>query len=224
MLARWPHPTRGMVSPAEFIPIAEELGLIGAMTYHLLRRACRAAAGWPAHMTLACNVSPVQLRDPELFAMVRAVLEETGFPACRLEIEVTESALVGDLKLARALLDELKGLGVRLALDDFGTGYSGLRHLQLLPFDKLKIDASFVGAMTDDRESRKIVAAVVGLGQSLGLSIVAEGVETDETLALLRTLGCDIGQGWLFGRPAPAERIDVLVLEAGAALEVRLAS
>ena len=224
MLARWPHPHRGMVSPAEFIPIAEELGLIGAMTHHLLQRACRDAASWPAHMTLACNVSPVQLRDPNLSGMVRDILDETGFAPSRLVIEVTESALVGDLKLARTLLDELKGLGVRLALDDFGTGYSGLRHLHLLPFDKLKIDASFVGAMTDDRESRKIVAAVVGLGQSLGLSVVAEGVETEETLALLRTLGCDIGQGWLFGRPGPADRIDAMILEAGGAPEVRLAS
>ena len=213
MLARWPHPTRGMVSPGEFIPIVEDLGLIGHMTEGLLRRACRAAAGWPDHITIACNVSPLHLRDPGLPAMVAGILHETGFPACRLEIEVTESALVGDLALARTLLDQLKALGVRLALDDFGTGYSSLRHLQVLPFDKLKIDASFVGAMGTNAESGKIVSAVVGLGHSLGLLTVAEGVETLETAALLRDLGCDVGQGWLFGRPASAAATDALLRE-----------
>ena len=210
MLARWPHPARGMVSPAEFIPLAEDSGLIGPMTVSLMRQGCRAAAGWPAHVTLACNLSPIQLRDPNLPSTVAKVLAETGFPAARLELEVTESALVGDLALARRLLDEIRALGVKLALDDFGTGYSSLRHLQLLPFDKLKIDQSFVGAMVNDKESAKIVSAVVGLGHSLGLSTVAEGVETEEVAELLRGLGCDIGQGWLFGRPVPAHRIDAL--------------
>ncbi len=211
MLARWPHPVRGMVSPAEFIPLAEDSGLIGPMTVSLLRQGCRAAAGWPAHVTLACNLSPIQLRDPGLPSTVAKVLAETGFPAARLELEVTESALVGDLVLARRLLEEIRALGVKLALDDFGTGYSSLRHLQLLPFDKLKIDQSFVGAMAADKESAKIVSAVVALGHSLGLSTVAEGVETVDVAELLRELGCDIGQGWLFGRPVPAHRIDALV-------------
>ena len=211
MLARWPHPTRGMVPPAEFIPLAEDNGLIGPMTVSLLRQACRAALDWPAHVTLACNLSPLQLRDSTLPSTVANVLAETGFPAARLELEITESALIGDLALARSLLGELKTLGVRLALDDFGTGYSSLRHLQLLPFDKLKIDQSFVGAMVADTESAKIVSAVVGLGHSLGLSTVAEGVETDEVAALLRGLGCDVGQGWLFGRPMPAHGIDALL-------------
>ena len=213
MLARWNHPTRGMVPPSEFIPIVEELDLIGTLTAQLLRRACLAAVDWPDHVTLACNVSPLHLRDPHLPAMIRATLSETGFPARRLELEVTESALVGDLALARALLDQLKVLGVRLALDDFGTGYSSLRHLQHLPFDKIKIDRSFVGAMSDDEESGKIVSAVIGLGHSLGLLTVAEGVETPEAARLLRDLGCDVGQGWLFGRPAAAERIDDLLAE-----------
>ncbi len=211
MLARWPHPARGMVSPTEFISLAEGLGLIGPMTDGLLRKACSAAAHWPAHITLACNLSPLQLRDPELPAMVARILDDTGLPACRLELEITESALVGDLALAATLLGQLKALGVRLALDDFGTGYSSLRHLRALPFDKLKIDASFVGAMESDGESSKIVAAVVGLGHSLGLTTVAEGVETPETAALLRRLGCDIGQGWLFGRPAPAKEFEALL-------------
>ena len=159
-------------------------------------------------------MSPIHLRDRDLPTMIGAILEETGLPASRLEIEVTESALVGDLDLARGLLDQLKLLGVRLALDDFGTGYSSLRHLQTLPFDKLKIDRSFVAAMVDDPESGKIVSAVVGLSRSLGLSTVAEGVETADTAALLRELGCDIGQGWLFGRPVPAEGMDALLGDA----------
>ena len=201
----------GAIPPAEFIPLAEDSGLIGPMTVSLLRQACRAAAAWPSDVTLACNLSPLQLRDPGLPAMVAGVLAETGFAAARLELEVTESALVGDLALARRLLEEIRALGVKLALDDFGTGYSSLRHLQLLPFDKLKIDQSFVGAMASDRESAKIVSAVVGLGHSLGLLTVAEGVETEEVAALLRELGCDVGQGWLFGRPVPAHRITALV-------------
>lgn len=223
MLARWPHPTRGMVSPADFIPIAEDLGLIGLMTERLLRKGCRAAVNWPAHLTLACNVSPLQLRDRDCPAMVRAILDDTQFPAQRLELEVTESALVGDLELARTLLFQLKALGVRLALDDFGTGYSSLRHLQVLTFDKVKIDQSFVNAMLTDKDSGKIVSAVIGLAHNLGLVVVAEGVETAETAALLRKLGCDIGQGWLFGRPAAEENIGAFLREATQMDQHRLA-
>ena len=132
-------------------------------------------------------------------------------PAHRLELEITESALVGDLDLARRLLDELIGLGVSLALDDFGTGYSSLRHLQALPFRKIKIDQSFVAGLGDGAESDKIIAAVVGLGHSLGLRVVAEGVETEQVAEAVRVLGCDIGQGWLFGRPGPADRIEAML-------------
>ena len=214
MLARWPHPTRGTIPPGEFIPIAEDAGLIGPMTEGLLRRACRAAAAWPSDIVVACNLSPLQLRDRGLPATVQSILDETGLPAHRLELEITESALVGDIDLARDLLGKLKALGVRLALDDFGTGYSSLRHLQLLPIDKLKIDAGFVRAMGGDTESRKIVAAVIGLSHSLGLVTVAEGVEDEATAALLRDLGCDIGQGWLYGRPASEEAVGTLLFEA----------
>ncbi len=213
MLARWPHPTRGMISPAEFIPIAEDIGLIGPLTDLLLRKACHVAMTWPPELLLACNVSPFQLRDRELPAMIRAVLDNAGFPPQRLELEITESALVGDIDLARELLNELKALGVRLALDDFGTGYSSLQHLNMLPFDKIKIDAGFVGAMSSNVESRKIVAAVVGLGHSLGLITVAEGVEDPKTAELLRDLGCDVGQGWLYGRPCSAEAVNALLSE-----------
>ena len=211
VLARWHHRERGWVSPATFIPLAEDLGLVGALTERLLRQACRDALPWGANLTVAFNVSPLQLRDDTLPPQIRRILAETGFPARRLEIEVTESALVQDLDLARNLLEDLRDSGVKLALDDFGTGYSSLKHLRCLPFDKLKIDASFVGGMADNPESGKIVAAVVGLGHSLGLSTVAEGVETPQVAHLLRDLGCDIGQGWLYGRAVPAAELAALI-------------
>ena len=201
MLARWPHPTRGLVQPSEFIAVAEDSGLIGPLTENLLRRACRAAATWPEAISLAVNVSPVQLRDRALPGLIHKVLTETGLAPKRLEVELTESALVADFNLARDVMTELRSFGVRLALDDFGTGYSSLKHLQALPFDKLKIDASFVQAMATNPDSRKIVAAVVGLGQSLGMLTVAEGVEGTDAAGVLRTLGCDLGQGFLFGQP-----------------------
>ena len=202
MLARWPRPGAGMISPGDFIPLAESAGLIADLTRRLITQACRAAAQWPSHITLACNVSPLLLKDSGFVATLRTILDETGFAPARLELEITESALLDDLAFAGALMRDMKQLGVSLALDDFGTGYSSLRHLQSLPFDKLKIDAGFVGGMAGDGESRKIVSAVIGLGQSLGLVTVAEGVETEDVAALLRDLGCDLGQGWLFGRPA----------------------
>jgi diguanylate cyclase (GGDEF)-like protein len=203
MLARWTHPERGIIHPAEFIPIAEESGLIVRMTEQLLRRACNAAAAWPDHLILAVNMSPVQLQDRALPAVVAAALAASGLTPSRLEIELTESALVHNFELARELLCELKEMGVGLALDDFGTGHSSLRHLQRLPFDKIKVDASFVFSMSSSPESRKIVAAVVALGHSLGLLTVAEGIEDASTAAVLRDMGCHIGQGWLFGQPVP---------------------
>ncbi len=208
MLARWFHPIRGMVPPDTFIPIAEELGLITLLTKRLLLRGCIEAADWRRDVTLACNLSPVQLSDPGLPGAICDIITATAFQPERLVLEITESALVGDLDLARTSLLQLKALGVRLALDDFGTGYSSLRHLQTLPFDKIKIDKSFVAAMADDAESGKIVSAVVALGQSLGLITVAEGIETEDIAVRLRTLGCDIGQGWLYGRPAPAHHLE----------------
>lgn len=216
MLARWPHPTRGLVSPAEFIPLAEDAGLIGPLTENLLRRGCRAALDWPEGVSLAVNVSPLQLRDRALPALVRAVLRDTGLAPQRLEVELTESALVADFDLAREVVMELRAAGVRVALDDFGTGYSSLKHLQTLPFDKLKIDASFVRAMATDSDSQKIVAAVVGLGHSLGMPTVAEGVEDEGAAATLRGLGCDLGQGYLFGRPMPAADAAAFALESTA--------
>ena len=204
MLARWPLPEGGMISPAEFIPLAESANLIAPMTEHLMRSACQAALAWPADVTLACNVSPLLLRDQSFVDMLRGLLPETGLSGHRLVLEITESALLEDIALAGSLVAQMKTLGVSLALDDFGTGFSSLRHLRSLPFDKLKIDAGFVTRIAEDAESRTIVAAVIGLGQSLGMATVAEGIETEETAALLRKMGCELGQGWLFGRPAPA--------------------
>ena len=212
MLARWPHRERGLVPPGDFIPLAEATGLIVRMTEQLLRKACATATSWPDHLILAVNISPVQLRDRTLPAMVAAALAESGLSPRRLEIELTESALVANFELARELLTELKGLGVRLALDDFGTGHSSLHHLQMLPFDKIKVDASFVRNMCSSVESHKIVAAVIGLGRNLGLLTVAEGIEDANTATALRDLGCHIGQGWMFGRPSAAATTGVLAL------------
>jgi diguanylate cyclase (GGDEF)-like protein len=210
MLARWTHPTLGEVSPAVFVPSAESTGLIGALTERLLRYACRAALTWPAHLFVTVNISPVQLRDRGLADLVRSILKETGLPPLRLEIELTESALIDDFKLARDILVDLKATGVRLALDDFGTGYSSLRHLQGLPIDKIKIDMGFVQSMTSVVANRKIVAGVIGLGHSLGLPVVAEGIEDRSAAEALKLMGCDLGQGWLYGRAMPAE--DVLAM------------
>ena len=204
VLARWPHPERCMIPPSEFIPLAERAGLIGILTDHILRNACLAAVDWPAEIGLSVNVSPLELQDQTLPERLCAIADATGFPVNRLVFEITESAIVANPEIAREIIAELKAFGAQIALDDFGTGYSSLQQLQALPFDKLKVDASFVRSMTHQRSSRKIVAAVIGLGLSLGLSTVAEGVENQQQADMLTALGCDQGQGWLFGRPVSA--------------------
>lgn len=210
-LARWPHATRGFVSPTEFIPIAEAAGLIVPLTHHLLCVACREAAGWPAPVTLSFNLSPLHLTEADLPRQVALILEETGLPPGRLQLELTEGALLGDLRHGHAMLTELKAMGVRLALDDFGTGHSGLRELQALPFDVIKVDNGFVRAMASDAGARKIVAAVIGLGESLGLPVVAEGIEEQLDVEFLVRLGCEMGQGWLLGRPLPGDQARALI-------------
>jgi len=204
VLARWPHRTRGMVPPSQFIPVAEEAGLVDAMFWALLAEACRKALDAPGEFVLAVNISPSQVRDQWFPEKVLRTLNETGFPAQRLEIEVTESAMIGDIQRAKASLLSLKNQGVKVALDDFGTGYSSLFLLRELPIDKIKIDRSFVGSMVSDRENATIVGALVGLGKALGLNVTAEGVEDAETESALRGLGCLLGQGYLFGAAAPA--------------------
>lgn len=203
MLARWRRAGGGLVLPDAFIPSAEQEGWIDALTHYLLGKAFAVMCSTPASLSLAINISPVQLRNRRLASEIEEVAGRTAFPMHRLTIEITESALTENPEQARAIADDLKQLGCTLALDDFGTGYSSLRHLQSLPFDELKVDRSFVGSMAEQRDSRKIVAAVVGLGQSLGLTTVAEGVETEEHASMLRWLGCDIAQGWLYGKPVP---------------------
>jgi PAS domain S-box-containing protein len=211
MLARWQHPTRGLVLPGAFIAAAERDGWIEELTRQILQKAFVAAAAIPDPLTLAINISPLQLRDITLPRQISALAERANFPLSRLVLEITESALIDDLEKAMSVVAELKEMGCRLALDDFGTGYSSLAHLQALPLDKLKVDRSFVSSMIEKRQSRKIVAAVVGLGQSLDLITVAEGIETREQAEMIVWLGCTLGQGYFFGRPIPAEELAACV-------------
>ena len=211
VLARWQHPNEGLIPPNTFIPIAEQDGWIGDLMRQVLEKAFVTAGAAFPDLTLAINISPLQLRDSSLPEQLRALSTDAGFPLSRLVVEITESALIDNLQSAASIVAELKAMGCRLALDDFGTGYSSLSHLQALPFDKLKVDRSFVGSMTSNRESRKIVSAVVGLGQSLGLITVAEGIETQEQAEMMLWLGCDFGQGYFFGRPMPAEALPACV-------------
>jgi PAS domain S-box-containing protein len=211
VLARWHHPIRQLVLPGEFIPAAENCGLIGALTESLLHQSCLAATAWPSDILISVNLSPSQLRDRALPGRIHRCAERSGFPPNRLSFEITEGSVVEEFETAARVLRSLKSLGVTLALDDFGTGYSGLRHLQMLPFDVLKIDATFISNMESQKESRKIVAAIVGLSQNLGLTTVAEGIENQKQSDMLRWLGCDHGQGWLFGRPVPASEVTTVL-------------
>ena len=206
-LLRWNHPERGVVSPAAFIPLAEESGLIVPLGEWALRRACAEAARWERPLRISVNLSPLQLHQPNLAAMVEGALKDTGLAADRLELEVTESALFHDYKRAVDNLWEVKNLGVRIAMDDFGTGYSSLSTLQSFPFDKIKIDKSFVENIDADTRSKVIVRAILGLGRSLEVPVVAEGVETAEQIAFLRGEGCAELQGYAIGRPAPAKDV-----------------
>jgi diguanylate cyclase (GGDEF)-like protein len=199
VLARWPHQQRGMISPSQFIPVAEEAGLVDAMFWALLAQACRKSLDAPGEFSLAVNISPSQVRDQWFPEKVLRTLRETGFPAQRLEIEVTESAMIGDMDRAKRSLLSLKNQGVKIALDDFGTGYSSLFLLRALPIDKLKIDRSFVSSLIADRENATIVRALVGLGNALGLAVTAEGVEDGQTAEALTAMGCEFAQGYLFG-------------------------
>ena len=215
ILARWQHPEHGLIPPNEFIPRAEQDGWINALTQQILEKAFDAAAAMPDLLTLAINVSPLQLLDIRLPQQIFGMATQADFALTRLVVEITESALVDDLEAASAIVGELKEMGCGLALDDFGKGYSSLLHLQALPFDQLKVDRSFVSSITQKRKSRKIVSAVASLGQSLGLTTVAEGIETQEQAEMMLGLGCELGQGYFYGRPMPAEDL------AGATLNPR---
>jgi PAS domain S-box-containing protein len=211
-LARWKYPPREFVSPEEFIPLIEEAGLATKFTERMLQTVFAAARDLvPEPLFVSVNISPVQMLEGNLAELICRVADQEAFSLHRLVVEVTENAFVDNLKIAYACAKSLKDLGVRLALDDFGTGYSNLYHLQALPFDEIKIGMSFVRSMLRQRESRKIIAAVVGLGHSLDLVTVAEGIEDIAQAAMLVRMGCDRGQGWLYGKPVPAEKLAKLI-------------
>ena len=207
-LLRWRHPERGMISPAEFIPVAEDTGLIVELGEWVLRTACTEAAGWPDHVRLAVNVSPVQLKCPTLALKIATALAASGLPASRLELEITEAVLIRDEDTALSILHQLRDIGVRIALDDFGTGYSSLSYLKRFPFDKIKIDRCFISDIAEIDGSAAIVQAVVNIAASLNMTTTAEGVETQEQRDKLRALGCTEMQGYLFSaaRPGPEVR------------------
>jgi predicted signal transduction protein with EAL and GGDEF domain len=200
-LMRWRHPTRGMVPPTEFIPLAEDIGIIGQLGRWAIETACRDAVSWDTSAKVAVNVSPVQFRQSTLLGAVSDALAQTGLDPARLEIEVTEGVFIENAGRAVSILSGLHDLGVRVSLDDFGTGYSSLSYLRLFSFDKVKIDQSFIRDIDQDGEAIKIVKAIIGLGHNLGLSITVEGVETLEQMTFLREQGSDQLQGYLLGRP-----------------------
>lgn len=210
-LARWQHPVRGQVSPAEFIPIAEESGLIVEMGEWILRETCREAASWPKPLQVAVNLSPAQFMHGDVVGLVHSILIETGLAPGRLELEITEGVLIEDFDRGLALLRRLKALGVRISMDDFGSGYSSLSYLQAFPFDKIKIDRAFIINLGRNPQSAAIVRAVIDLGHGLEMSIIAEGVETVEQLAFLAEEGCDGVQGYLLGKPLPIGKYAGLV-------------
>jgi diguanylate cyclase (GGDEF)-like protein/PAS domain S-box-containing protein len=210
-LARWLHPVRGFVPPGDFIPLAEESGLIVEMGEWILREACKEAASWPMPLQIAVNLSPAQFMHGDLVGLVHSILLETGLAPGRLELEITEGVLIEDLDRGLALLRRLKALGVRISMDDFGSGYSSLSYLQAFPFDKIKIDRAFVMNLGRSPQSAAIVRAVIDLGHGLEMSIVAEGVETQEQLGFLADGGCDAVQGYFIGRPAPIGQYAALV-------------
>jgi len=211
VLARWRHPTEGILAPDRFIHTAERDGWIDLLGQQILTKAFAAASAIPDHLMLAINISPLQLGDRHLPNQLQALALNAKFSLNRLIVEITESALIENPESALTIVSQLKILGCKLALDDFGTGYSSLLHLKSLPFDKIKVDRSFVGSMTGNRESRKIVSAVVGLGNSLGLATVAEGIETQEQAEMLLWLGCEFGQGYFYGPPLPEANLPAVL-------------
>ncbi|WP_342751692.1 EAL domain-containing protein [Bosea psychrotolerans] len=204
-LARWRHPVRGLIPPGEFIQLAEETGLISALGEWVLRSACSEAARWTRPLKLAVNLSPREFQQSDLPERIFAILAETGLPPSRLEIEITETAIFADMSRALSILMRLKALGISIAMDDFGTGYASLATLQAFPFDKIKIDRSFVGQVETSPQAAVIVRAVLGLGRSLGIGVVAEGVETAGQVRFLVGENCEELQGYLFGKPQPIE-------------------
>jgi EAL domain-containing protein (putative c-di-GMP-specific phosphodiesterase class I) len=216
VLARWNDKEFGEIPPIDFIPLVEKFGLLSRLSCHLIRQACKAAVSWQGPVALAFNISPAQFQAAGLPQLIAAAAQESSFPLSQLRIEITETAIIMDEAEALAAINELKMLGIQIYLDDFGTGFSSLTRLRSLPFDMLKVDASFVGTMLTSRDSRKIVSSIVGLGHSLGMPVIAEGVETKIEVDLLTKLGCDFGQGFYFGRPTRAEYVPGMLDALGA--------
>jgi len=212
VLARWMHPLSGVIGPDVFIPVAEEIGLIGRLSEQVITAALREAAEWDPATKVSVNISPSQLTDGWLAQRIVRILAETMFPAERLVIEITESSLFADMDLARTIVTSLKNQGVRLALDDFGTGFSSLAHIRSLPFDIIKIDRSFVANLNSKRESAAIIRAVTTLAQALSVPVCVEGIENEDAYKAVVRLGCGIGQGWYFGKPMPAEQARELLV------------
>ncbi|HEY8334483.1 MAG TPA: EAL domain-containing protein [Tardiphaga sp.] len=216
-LVRWQHPERGMISPGDFIPVAEDTGLINVLGAQILRRACMEAAQWPDEVRVAVNLSPLQFRVGNLLSVVMDALKQSGLPAKRLELEITETLLLEKSSQVLATLHALRALGVRISMDDFGTGYSSLSYLRSFPFDKIKIDQSFVRDLGANRDAQAIVRSIISLGTGLGVTITAEGVETEAELACLRAEGCDEAQGFLFSKARPnAEIVELLKAQCSA--------
>jgi predicted signal transduction protein with EAL and GGDEF domain len=232
VLARWNSPTKGLLEPGDFMDVAEASGLISELSLCVMKQALREARDWPGHLKIAVNISPIQFRDSKLAERILKLLAETNFPASRLEVEITESSFLEDRESALTIVESLKNMGVTISLDDFGTGYASLSQLQSLPFDRIKIDKSFVTSLLSDAQSDAIVSTILSLGRALKLPITAEGIEDDGTRDRLARLGCSDGQGWLFGKavsgdvvranfgiasepdvPAPAERPQVAETE-----------
>jgi diguanylate cyclase (GGDEF)-like protein len=210
-LARWESKSLGYIGPDVFVPIAEEIGLMPLLSWQLLRRACLDAKAWPSTFSLAFNISPIQLRDSTVGLRILSILAETGFSPRRLEIEITESALVENIAVAQAVVDELRSAGVRIALDDFGTGYSTLSQLLSFRLDKIKIDRSFVSRLNESKDAEVIVRAILGLAKGFGLTTTAEGIEDAVQLAYLKANGCTEGQGYLFSKAVPAADVPALL-------------
>ncbi|MEA3061121.1 MAG: hypothetical protein QOJ94_902 [Sphingomonadales bacterium] len=212
-LLRWTHPKMGEVSPSVFIPLAEENGMILKLGEWVLKEACAEAARWSPPLKLSVNLSPVQFAQGDLAGLVESVVKDTGLDPARLDLEVTEGLLIKDAERAIAILERLKALGVKISMDDFGTGYSSLSYFRMFPFDKVKIDQSFIQDMIDNPQARAIIRSVIGLGRGLGMPVVAEGVETNEQLDALRAEGCDQVQGYLISRPGPIGQFEGIVLD-----------
>jgi EAL domain-containing protein (putative c-di-GMP-specific phosphodiesterase class I) len=196
-----------MVSPLDFIPLAEEIGLIVPIGEWVMRQACRDAVTWPAPISVAVNVSPAQFKSERLVEMVMSALAASGLPATRLEVEITEGVLLQENDKTLQTLHRLRELGVRVSMDDFGTGYSSLSYLRSFPFDKIKIDRSFISDLSGKRDGEAIIRAIAGLGKSLGMTTVAEGVETADQMARIRAEGCTDVQGYLISKPVPAAEV-----------------